>query len=164
MPRKQCPLLCSIRKSILPLNNALPKSFTCIWTTAEELHNRLVVAGVMSALKASMVADALRLHNTDACFMTRIEHNHVPYYRSTVADLADLSNIGPCKQRFKNMSTGRKYRMNSSPMKYFIESGNQHFQIINSVLFELEEKEKERMNEQRRKFDYVIYIVLIPYP
>ena len=71
----------SIRKSILPLNNALPKSFTCIWTTAEDLHNRLVVAGVMSTLTPLMlVADALRLHNTDECFMARIEYNHVPYY------------------------------------------------------------------------------------
>jgi len=161
MPRKQCPLLGSIRKSILPLNNALPKSFTCIWTTAEELHNRLVVAGVMSALTPSMVADALRLHNTDECFMARIEHNHVPYYRSTVADLADLSNIGPCKQRFKKMSTGRQYRMNSNPTKYFIESGNRHFQIINDALFQLEEKKKERLNKQRSKFEYVVYIVLI---
>ena len=161
MPRKQCPLLGSIRKSILPLNNALPKSFTCIWTTAEELHNRLVVAGVMSALTPSMVADALRLHNTDECFMTRIEHNHVPYYQSTVADLTDLSNIGPCKQRFKKISTGRQYRMNSNPTKYFIESGNRHFQIINDALCELEEKKKEQLNKQCSKFEYVVYIVLI---
>ena len=51
--------------------------------------------------------------------------------------------------------------MNSSPTKYFIESGNRHFQIINDALFELEEKKKERMNEQRNKFEYVVYIVLI---
>ena len=161
MPRKQCPLLCSIRKSILPLNNALPKSFTCIWTTAEELHNRLVVAGVASALKPSMVADALRLHNTDECFMALTEHNNIRYYRSKIADLADPTNVGPCKQRFKKLSTGRKYRMNSSPTKYFIESGNRHFEIINNALFELEEKEKEKqsMNEQRRKFHNVISVL-----
>ena len=163
MPRKQCTLLCSIRKSILPLNNSLPKSFTCIWTTAEELYNRLVVAGVKSALTPVMVADALRLHNTDECFMTKSEHNHVPYYWSNTADLADLTNIGPCKQRFKKLSTGRKHRTNRRPTKYFINAGNRHFKIINNVLFKLGEKEKERINQQRRKGDNVIHIVLIPY-
>jgi len=120
------------------------------------------MAGVMGALKPSMVADALRLHNTDECLVAKAEHNHVRYYRSKTADLTDLTNIGPCKQRFKKFSTGRKNRMNCSRTKYFIDSGNRHFQIINNALFELEEKEKERMNEQRSKFDYVIYIVLIP--
>ena len=53
--------------------------------------------------------------------------------------------------------------MNRSPTKYFlIDSGNRHFEIINNALFELEEKEKERINEQRSVFDNVIYIVLIP--
>ena len=159
MPRKQCPLLCSIRKSILPLNNALPKCFTSIWTTSEELRNRLVVAGVASALKPSMVSDALRLHNTDECFMALTEHNNKRYYRSKIADLADTTNVGPCKQRFKKLSTGRKYRMNSSPTKYFIESGNRHFEIINNALFKLEEKEKQSMNEQRRKFHNVISVL-----
>ena len=115
----------------------------------------------MSALTPSMVADALRLHNTDECFMARIEHNHVPYYRSTVADLADLNNVGPCQQRFKKMSTGTQYQMKSNPKKYFIESGNRYFQIINDALFELEEKKKERLIKQRSKFEYVVYIVLI---
>ena len=161
MPRKQCPLLCSIRKSILPLNNALPNSFTCIWTTPEELHNRLVVVGVTSALKPSMVADALRLHNTDECLMAKAKHNHVRYYRSKAADLVDLTKIGPCKQRFKKLSTGRKTRMNRSPTNYFIDGSNRHFQIINNALLELEEKKKERLIKQRSKFEYVVYIVLI---
>ena len=163
MPSKKCPLLCSIRKAILPLNNALPKSFTSIWTTSEEPHNRLVVAGIISALKPAMVADALRLHNTDECFMAKSEHNNVPYYQSKTADLADLTNIGPCKKRFKKLNTGRKIRMNRSPTRYFrVDSGNRHFEIINNALFELEEKEKERINEQRSVFDNVIYIVSIP--
>ena len=73
-----------------------------------------------------------------------------------------LTNIGPCKQRFKKLSTGRKNRMNRRPIKYFIDSGNRHFEIINNALAELEEKEKERINQQRSKFDNAIYIVLIP--
>ena len=77
MPRKQCPLLCSTRKPILPLNNALLNSFTSIWITAEELHERLVLAGVKRALKSAMVANALRLHNTDERFMVKTVHSSV---------------------------------------------------------------------------------------
>ena len=106
MPRKQCPLLCSTRKPILPLNNALLNSFKSIWITAEELHKRLVLDGVKCALKPAMVADALRLHNTDECFLAKSVHNKVPYYRSKTAHMADLTNIGPCKQQFKKLSTG----------------------------------------------------------
>ena len=100
--------MCSIQKSILPLNNTLPKSLTSIWITAEELHERLVLAGVNSALKPVMVAYALRLHNTDECFMAKSVHNRVSYYRSKTAHLADVTNIGPCNQRFKKLSIGRK--------------------------------------------------------
>jgi len=52
--------------------------------------------------------------------------------------------------------------MNRIQTKYFIDSGNQDFEIINNALHELEEKAKEGINEQRSKFDNVIYFVLIP--
>ena len=87
----------------------------------------------------------------------------VPYYRSKTAHLADLTNIGPCKQRFKKLSTGRKHRMNRRPTKYLIDAGNWHFEIINNALSKLEGKEHERMNQQRSKCDNVICTVLIPY-
>ena len=121
------------------------------------------MAGVKSALKPAIVADALHLHNTDECFMAKSEHNNFPYYRSKTAHLADLTNIGPCKQRFKKLSTGRKNRMKSSPTKCFIDAGNRHFELINNTLSELEEKEKERINQERSKCDNAIYIVLISY-
>jgi len=138
--------LCSIQKSILELNDSLPQSFISIWITAEELHKRLVLAVIKHALKPAMVANVLRLHNTDECFMAKSVHNKVPYYRSKTAHLADLTNIGPCKQQFKKPNTGRKNQMNSSSTKFFIDIRNRHFDLTNDALSEIEEKVMERIN------------------
>ena len=111
-----------------------------------------------------MVTDALRLHNTDECFMTKSVHNKVPYYQSKSAHLADLTNIGPCKQRFKKLSEGRKTLMKSNPTKFFFDAGNRHFGLINDALSEIEGKEIGN-NQSRAHYvcDKAFYIIFIPY-
>ena len=52
-----------LRKYILPLNNALPEEFGIYWVVAEEIHQRLIHAGVRSSLILEMVEDALRNNN-----------------------------------------------------------------------------------------------------
>ena len=98
MGRKQCLLLLATRKAILPLNNTLPEDLACIWVTPEELHERLVHAGVSNTLKLSFVVDALKLYNADDCFMAKTVHNSVNYYRCNDEHLSYITNSSPCKQ------------------------------------------------------------------
>ena len=151
MGRKQCPLLSSIRKAILLLNNTLPQNIACIWITAEELHDRLVFAGDKRALKPAMVVDALRLHTTDGCSMAKRVHNSVNYYQSKTVHLSDLTNSGPCKQQIKKTKTGLKNRMQTSRTNYFIDARNRHLDVINDALTQLEQKETERIERERSK-------------
>ena len=106
MARKTCPLLASIRKSILPLNNALPSSVASIWMAPEEIHERLLMAGVMKGLTMCMLTDALRLNNNGKAFMTKTVHCNIVYYRSTVAHMNDRTKSVPMQQCFRGKTTG----------------------------------------------------------
>ena len=152
MGRKKCPLLLAIRKAILPLNNSLLSNLGCIWVTAEELHERLVRAGVCKTLKLSFVVDALRLYNPDCCFMAKTVHNSVNYYRSKSSHLSDITNSCPGVQRFKHGVSNRRNRMQKCIQNYFVRNGSDFFDIIKESLAKIEQKETERIEDERRGY------------
>ena len=125
MARKTCPLLASIRKSILPLNNALPSSVASICMAPKEIHERLLMAGVMKGLTMGMLTDALRRNNHVEAFLTKTVHCNVVYYCSTITHMDDKSKSMPMQQRFRGKTTGRGRCVNSNEAKqYFIHNGN----------------------------------------
>jgi len=73
--------LLAIQKAILPLNIVLSRSLTSIWMTTEELHERIVLAGINGALKPAVVVNTLRLHNPDEYFIAKRVHSSDNYYR-----------------------------------------------------------------------------------
>ena len=130
MTRKTCPLLTSIRKAILPLNNSLPYSVASIWMTPLELHRRLLMAGVSKRLTLCMLTDTLRLNNHGETFMTKTVHCNVVYYCSTIAHMNDKSKSMPMQQRFRGKTTGRGRRVNLNEAKdFFMHNVNHHFKI-----------------------------------
>ena len=152
MARKQCLLLLAIRKAILPLNNTLPDDLACIWVTPEELHERLLRAGVSKTLPLSLVVDAIRRNNTDCCFLAKCPHNDVNYYRCKSYHLSDMNNSCPGTQRFKKGVSHRQNRMQTCVRNYFVRNGSNGFTVINESLAKIEQKEKERIEEEHREY------------
>ena len=154
MPRKSCPHLTTIRKGILPLNNTLPSTVSSIWLTSAELHSRLLIAGVRRSLTVDMIANALRLYNNNEVYMTMTMHGGNAYYRSTMAHLSDIQKSVPTHQRFSGKTTGKKRRVLANPVRdYFIQSDNQHLEVINHALVELEEEDKKQKARDMQQKD-----------
>ena len=152
MGRNTCPLLTSIRKAILPLNNSLPSSVASIWLTPLELHARLLMAGVSKRLTLCMLTDALRLYNKTEAYMTKREQSKVVYYRSTIAHMKDNTNNVPIHQRFCGKSTGRGRRVKTNAAHgYFTHNDNIHFQTVNNALAALDRKAKDEVAKEKER-------------
>ena len=152
MGRNTCPLLTSIRKAILPLNNSLPSSVASIWLTPLELHARLLMAGVSKRLTLCMLTDALRLYNKTEAYMTKREQSKVVYYRSTIAHMKDNTNNVPIHQRFCGKSTGRGRRVKTNAAhEYFMHNENSHFRTVNNALAALDRKAKDEVAKEKER-------------
>jgi len=92
MTQKPCPSLLAIRKAILPLINEFPTNNTSIWLAPEELHERLLLTGVLKSLRLNMVLSSLRLYNSGEAFMAKTKYGDTTYYISEVAHLGDTRN------------------------------------------------------------------------
>jgi len=99
----------------------------------------------MRSLTVDMIADALQLYNNNEVQMVMTIHGDKAYYRSTMAHLSDIQKSVPMHQRFSGKTTGRKRRVPGNPVRdYFLQSDNQHIEVINNELAELEEKDKKQ--------------------
>jgi len=154
MGRKKCLLLVAIRKAILPLNNTLPEDIACIWVTPEELHERLVRAGVSKTLNLSLVVDAIRRNNPDCCLLAKCHHNSVNYYRCQASHLSDMNNSCPATQRFKKGASYRQNRMQTCTRNYFVQNASDGLTLINESLAKLEQKKKQQINDERGEYIY----------
>ena len=133
----------AIKRLILPLNNALPDNLQHFWVTAEEIHERLIHAGVAPSLTLSLVQEALLRNNKGETFVKRWEYGGVNYYRSTIANIHCNEHIDvPSDQRFKGKkSTGYGNRININPQRdYFKNNDNKHFAALSKSLDDLESK------------------------
>ena len=140
-----------IKKNILLLNNDLPDNFGSIWVTGEELHQRLLHAGVDISLTLEMVQDALRNSNRGEVFLKKWEYSGVDYFRSAVAHLKDVTN-SPMEQRLKGKGGSPNRRININPIRdYFKSSNNSHFRLVNDALLKLEVALEEERERERSK-------------
>ena len=152
MARNTCPLLTSIRKAILPLNNSLPSSVASIWLTPLELHARLLMAGVSKRLTLCMLTDALKHYNKTEAYMTKREHNKVVYCRLTIAHMKDNTNNVPIHQRFCGKGTGRGRRVKTNAAhEYFMHNENSHFRTVNNALAALDRKAKDEVAKEKER-------------
>ena len=128
--------------AILPLNNALPEHIQHLWVTLQEMHERLIYAGVPQSLTLSHVQNALRYKNRyDKHVVTR-KFGGVTYYRSVNANVEEGDKITcPLDQRFRGgTSTGSQHRIFIYPERnYFKGRGapNDYFTTIITALDEL---------------------------
>jgi hypothetical protein len=128
--------------AVLPLNNALPDDIQHYWVTIQELHQRLIHAGVPESLTLSHVQNALRYNNRNNKYVVKWEFGGVSYYRSVNAHIKEGDNITcPSDQRFRGTtSTGSQHRIFINPEhNYFRCSGapNSYFTEIIKALDDL---------------------------
>ena len=57
--------LAKLKKQLLILNNKLPQEIGKLWVTSNELHERLIHAGVHPSLRFEIVQDAIKPFNGD---------------------------------------------------------------------------------------------------
>jgi len=101
-----------------------------------------------------MIADALRLYNNNEVNMVMSTHGGNACYRSTMAHLSDIQKSVPMHQRFSGKTTGKKRRVLGNPVRdYFIQSDNQHLEVINHALAELEEEDKKQKTRDMQQKD-----------
>ena len=124
-------------------DDKLPKEVGKWWVTSNELHERLIYAGVHPSLRHEIVQDAIRRLNGDTTFLASPMFFGVNYYRSLLCHQdADSGDI-PSKQRFKNTSNGVKNRMNINPKRdYFKTSEGNLLRTINEAIEAIIEEEK----------------------
>ena len=69
-----------LKKDLLALNSELPNDLGRLWVTCNELHDRLVHAGVDQSLNVDMVQDAIQRFNNNQKFLAVREFDHSFYY------------------------------------------------------------------------------------
>ena len=100
MDRKK--LLSTIKTLALQLNNKLPDNVGYYWVTYEELHQRLIHAGVSKLLSLDHVKDAVNRSNKGQRFLAVWTFNNTNYYRSKIIDVKDGIKVDvPLDQRYK---------------------------------------------------------------
>ena len=141
---KKASRLTKLKKELLILNNKLPQDIGKLWVTSNELHERLIHAGVHPSLRFDIVKDAIKRLNGDAAFLATRSYLGIRYYRSQICHLeADPTDI-PSGQRFKNKSTGVKNRININPERdYFKTIEGNLLATINRVIETIIEEENK---------------------
>jgi hypothetical protein len=138
----------AVIKHVIPLNNSLPVDVLKIWVNAEEIHARLIFAGVHSSLSLQMVEAALRHHNRAERFLVKKEYAKINYYRSATSDINDPDNTGPYDQRFRHKAKMER-NININPSRdYFKQTDNLHFINMNLALEQLEQKEFDEWKKE----------------
>ena len=143
----------TIKKLIFFLNNALPDENASIWVKAEEIHERLIHAGVSRSLPLHLVQEALQRNNKDDVHVKPWEYGGSNYFRPQRIHMNDISNTGPFDQRFKRK--GAMNRLNINPIRdYFKKDGNTISQIvaINEALDKYEEQLALEREKEKSKF------------
>ena len=155
MDRKK--LLSTIRTLALQLNNKLPDNVGYYWVTYEELHQRLIHAGVSKLLSLDHVKDALVRSNKGQRFLAVWNFNNTNYYRSKLIDVKDGIKVDvPLDQRYKakitpvksnrfkstnaKTTTAGTTRIDINPARdYFKHNGVVECELINESLERLHE-------------------------
>jgi hypothetical protein len=116
MSRTVSPIKGTQNKSLLLLNNYLPKEYVSFWVTLEEMHDRLVHCWVHNSLSVDTIQAALRLSNRGNTYLSKQKFNGTIYYVPT--KFAEES-IVPTDQRFTTAQRPRAKRININPDKDF---------------------------------------------
>jgi hypothetical protein len=140
------PMKGNVGKSLLLLNNTLPKDKGSIWVTVQEMRDRLVYWGVNTSLTVDMVAYVLRTSNRGNCIIQKRDFNKVAYYVPTVYE---EFSVLPTDQRF-TANNKLEWRIDINPDKrYFItcSEATSYLDEVNAVLDAYDE-ENRRMEEE----------------
>ena len=142
---KKASRLAKLKKQLLILNNKLPQEIGKLWVTSNELHERLIHAGVHPSLRFEIVQDAIKRLNGDGAFLATRLYLDIQYYRSQTCHLeADPRDI-PSSQRFKIKSTGVKNRININPERdYFKTFEGNLLATINRAIETIIKEEKSK--------------------
>ena len=141
-------IITEVIKLVIPLHNSLPIGVLKIWVNAEEIHKRLLIAGVHASLILQMVEAALRHHNRAERFLVKKQYDKINYYRLVTSDIDDANHEGPYDQRFRRKGKIER-KVNINPrLDYFKEMDNIHFLNMNLTLERLEQKELEEWKKE----------------
>ena len=155
-----------IKRNILQLNNKMPESVASFWVTTEEMHDRLIHAGVSRLLRLDHVKDAVKRFNTNGIFLAVHTQSNTQYYRSQRHHAKDEGTVA-IDQRYKPItpkkmskaasiipkSTSPKARLSIKPERdYFKGESIPEFESINMALENLEDMENKvkQIEDQER--------------